>query len=114
MDHFVYYCSKTIIASAIFPDCWKRGTIVPIFKNKGDRSSFTNYRPVTLLNSLSKIPERVIHISLTEFITDNNLIYQYQSGFMKGHSTQRQLAYVVDMIQNSWNDKLDVRGIFLI
>jgi hypothetical protein len=32
---------------------------------------------------------------------------------MKGHNTQRQLAHMVDMIQNSWNDKLDVQGIFL-
>jgi hypothetical protein len=42
-----------------------------------------------------------------------DLIYQYQSGFIKGHDTQKQLAHIVDMIHQKWNDKMDVRGIFL-
>ena len=32
-----------------FPDCWKILSVVPVFKNVGDRSTAENYRPVSLL-----------------------------------------------------------------
>jgi hypothetical protein len=47
-----------------FPDCWKQGTIVPVFKNRGSRNSVSNYRPVTLLNTISKVFERAIYNSI--------------------------------------------------
>jgi hypothetical protein len=49
--------------SKIFPSCWKLGNIVPMFKNKGSTTAILNYRPVTLLNSLYTIFERVIYDS---------------------------------------------------
>jgi hypothetical protein len=63
-------------------------TIVPIFKNKGESSVVTNI--------LSKIFERVIHdtCSISKHVFDNDLICEFQSGFIAGDDTQKQLAHM--------------------
>ena len=51
---------KICLKCGIFPDDWKKGNIVPIFK-KGDKQNIKNYRAVSLLPICSKIFERVIY-----------------------------------------------------
>ncbi len=104
---------KILIECSIFPDCWKTGTILPIFKNKGLKTSISNYRPVTLLNSLSKLFERVIYSETIKYVIQNNLIYQYQSGFIKGHDTQKQLIHIVNMLKSRIDQQMEIRGVFL-
>ena len=48
------------IISATFPSSWKIGQVVPVHK-KSNRSDYNNYRPITLLQLLSKVLERTIH-----------------------------------------------------
>ena len=42
---------------AFFPSVWKRTSITPIYKGKGDRSDATSYRPIALLPAVSKVLE---------------------------------------------------------
>ena len=42
-----------------FPDCWKVSSVVPVFKNVGERSTAKNYRPVSLLSVVSKVFENL-------------------------------------------------------
>ena len=51
---------NVLIQYGVYSDSWKVGVIIPIFKNKGSKMDANNYRPVTLLNSLSKILEKAI------------------------------------------------------
>jgi hypothetical protein len=48
IDTLLYRLFSMVITTCQFPDSWKLGTIVPIFKNKGSRNAVSNYRPVTL------------------------------------------------------------------
>ncbi len=48
------------LSSGIFPDQWKAANVIPLFKTKEDCESKLNYRPISLLDSLSKIIERVV------------------------------------------------------
>ena len=41
--------------SCIFPSNWKKANVVPVYKNKGDKSAVKNYRPVSLLPVFAKI-----------------------------------------------------------
>ena len=45
---------NTCLKESCFPDCWKVSSVVPVFKNVGERSTAKNYRPVSLLSVVSK------------------------------------------------------------
>ena len=73
-----------MIHTNIYPNSQK---IAKIFK-KGDKLLFSNYRPISLLPSLSQIFERVIFFQITQYLDTNNLITNNQYGFRKQHSTE--------------------------
>ena len=58
----------------------------------------SNYRPISLLPSVSKIFERAIMIQLTEYLEDNKLIHINQYGFRKFHSTEYAALHLVDYL----------------
>jgi len=61
---FTYICSKSIL-SGIFPDRLKF-SIIKLICMKGDRMNPTNYRPISLLTSFSKVFEKALYIRLIE------------------------------------------------
>ena len=44
-----------------FLDCWKISSVVPVFKNVGERSTAKNYRTVSLLSVVSKVFEKLVN-----------------------------------------------------
>ena len=50
------------------PDCWKVSSVVPVFKNVGERSAARNYRPVTLLSVVSKIFEKLVNNRIVDHL----------------------------------------------
>lgn len=91
------------LSSGVFPSQWKAAKIIPIFKNKGERSLPSNYRPVALLSSVSKVFEGLIKKQLVEFCLSSNVIPDCQFGFLQGRSTTWQLLSVL----NDWHNALD-------
>ena len=43
------------LKESCFPDCWKVSSVVPVFKNVGERSTATNYHPVSLVSVVSEV-----------------------------------------------------------
>ena len=84
--------------TGIFPDKLKIAKVIPLFKEKGDDFDFENYRPISLLSVLSKIYERVVFDQIYEYFHSNNLFYESQYGFRKGHSTEHALLELYDRI----------------
>ena len=76
-----------------FPDIYKYSHVIPLFK-KGERYLPSNYRPVALLSNVGKCMERMIFKRIYNFLSANNLLYKYQSGFVPGHSTTHQLIVI--------------------
>ena len=70
-----------------FRDRLKVARVRPLFK-KGDNQLITNYRPITILPSLSKIFEKVMHMQLTYYLESNTLMATTQYGYRSGHSTE--------------------------
>lgn len=78
-----------ILKTSIFPCKLKVGKVRPIFKT-GDRSNITNYRPITILSSLSKVFETILYEYVYSYV--ENLISEHQHGFVNGRSTVTNLT----------------------
>ena len=77
------------------PDSCKVAKLKPLFK-KGSKLEPKNFRPISLLPLISKALEKVVHDQTQTFLTDNSILYCYQSGFRKFHSTDTCLSYLND------------------
>ena len=78
---------NVILNTGIIPDSWSNGTIIPLFKKKGDKMNVDNYRGITIMSCLGKLFTSVINARLTEFIDYAGIIGSEQAGFRKGYST---------------------------
>jgi hypothetical protein len=67
--------------------------LMPSFK-KDDKSSPSNYRPISLLSCAGKVMERVVYKYICNYIIEHSLLYSYQGGFLPGHSTVYQLLEI--------------------
>ena len=103
---------RQALLTGVFPSEWKKGNIVPVHK-KSDKQNIKNYRPVSLLPICGKIFERLIFNEMFKFFTSNNLISPNQSGFKPGDSCINQLLSITHEIYKSFDDGLEVRGVFL-
>jgi hypothetical protein len=61
-----YICNEVIIKD-VFPDKLKYSVIKPLYK-KGNKRDVSNYRPISLLTSFSKISEKVIQTKLMDYL----------------------------------------------
>ena len=80
-----------------FPKACKVTKLKPPYK-KDTKTDPENFRSISLLAIISKIIEKVIHDQTMNYLTENNFLYRYQSGFRKNHSTDTSLAYLTDKI----------------
>ena len=95
------------------PDILKVAKVLPLYKSK-ESNKFTNYRPISLLPSLSKILERVVHKRLYSFLQDHNLLHKYQYGFRKKRSTVDAVTeFVKDRLLALDNNEHTVAVFFL-
>ena len=101
-----------MIQNNIYPNALKVSKVIPIYK-KGDKLLFSNYRPISLLPSLSKIFEKIILIQLTEYLDKNNIITAHQYGFRKKHSTELAALHLTDHISWELDKKNKPLAIFL-
>ena len=95
-----------------FLDACKIAKVKPIFK-KGSKTNPPNYRPISLLPLLCKVLKRVVRDQTEEFLSLNKILYDYQSGFRKNHSTNTCLSFLNDKILKGFDDSL-VTGMILI
>ena len=86
-----------MLFTGIFPDSLKISKVKPLFK-AGDPVLISNYRPIALLPSLSKIFEHIIFRQLFDYMTDNNLFAMEQYGFRSGHSTELAALHLIDYL----------------
>ncbi len=101
-----------MLFTGIFPDKLKIAKVTPIFK-KDEETLFNNYRPISLLPSISKIFEKVIFKQLYDYFRDKNLFYSAQYGFREGHSTDLAALELVDRITTDMDKMNTPISIFL-
>ena len=100
------------LCSVIFPNKLKLAKVIPLYK-KEDQRVFGNYRPISLLSSISKIFEKVAFKQIFEYFTCNNLLFNSQYGFRENHSTELAALEFVDRIKLEMDRKKIPFSIFL-
>ena len=88
----------------IFPQCLKAAIITPIFK-EGDKEQINNYRPISVLTTISKIFERVVSDQLSQFLEINKIISKYQHAYRKKHSSITCLFEILNLIYRCIDEK---------
>ena len=83
------------LTTGIFPQKLKIAKVLPLFK-KGDDSIMGNYRPISLLSSISKWFEKVVFNQIYDYFTKNKLFFPNQYGFRKKHSTDMAAVELID------------------
>ena len=66
------------LKESCFPDCWKVSSVVPVFKNVGERSTAKNYRPVSLLSVVSKVFEKLVNNRIDDHLEKSGLFSDFQ------------------------------------
>ncbi|KAK6165112.1 hypothetical protein SNE40_023671 [Patella caerulea] len=90
------YIINLCISKDIFPEQLKFAKLIPIHK-KEDKDLPNNYRPISVLPTISKIFEKHISSQITEYFEKNKLFYEFQSGFRKNHSCSTALLRITDI-----------------
>jgi len=84
-------------ATGCVPLHLKIAKVIPVFK-KGDKTNPSNYRPISLLSIFDKILEKLMYKRLYSFLNKNSILYQYQFGFRRHHSTSLALLELTDSL----------------
>ena len=98
--------------NGIFPELLKIAKVCPVFKD-GDAGLFTNYRPISVLPSFSKIFEKLISVRLILFLENNHILSPHQYGFRKNHSTFMAIADMYDKVSSAIDENKFSMGIFI-
>ena len=110
LSPLAYICNK-VLSTGVFPDTLKYLEIKPLLK-KGDKTRISNYRPISLLISFSKIIENIIYKGLCDHININNILVKEQFGLRTNSSTEIAAYILINNILSSLNNKLMVGGLF--
>ena len=100
------------LESGTVPNKLKTAKVIPIYK-AGDTQIMSNYRPVSVLPTLSKVYEKIVYKRLNSFLSKHNILTPYQFGFRQNMSTSLALTYFVDQVNQGIENKQYNVGLFI-
>ena len=90
----------------------KIADIIPLFK-RGQKHIIENYRPISLLVTLSKLLAKCIYKRVYKFLNKNNIFFKKQYGFRAKHSCEHAIQDLCGNIINNKEEGLHTAAIFL-
>ena len=95
---YVTHLINLSLSQGVFPDVWKLGKIIPLYKGKGDLFDGKNYRPVANLCSLSKVIEKVIALRLNKYMESSGLFSDNQHAYRRHRNCTTAILQMQDCI----------------
>ena len=96
----------------IFPDLMKRADITPLHKSKLECDT-NNYRPISLLLTMSKILEKIVYKRTYSFMESTSQIFNSQYGFRSQHSCENAVSELVSEITKGFQNGFFTTALFL-
>ena len=100
------------ISERIVPDELKIAKLIPVHKSNG-KGDISNYRPISLLPSISKILGKVIYKMTFHFIQSNKILNNNQYGFREKYSTINAITALTGDVIQALENKDSVLSVFL-
>lgn len=94
LSHLTYLMNACLTTSK-FPSSWKQAIVLPLAKVNNPKT-IKEFRPISILPSLSKILEFLVNKQIISFLNYHNLLTPFQSGFRPGHSCLSALMDVTE------------------
>ncbi|GFU65076.1 RNA-directed DNA polymerase from mobile element jockey [Trichonephila clavipes] len=110
---FITLLINQLFKNNYFPDSWKTAVVIPILKPDKNPKLAQNYRPISLLSSLSKVYEFVLLRRLNQHCAASNMIIPQQCGFRPKCSKVHQLLRVTELIHSGFA-KHEATGILFL
>ena len=101
------------LSSSKILKAWELANVTPVTKKVG-LSDCNNYRPISLLSTLGKAMEKIMHKLVFIFLNANGVITALQSGFFPGDFNVNQLLDIYNTFSKALNDGLEVKAIVVI
>ena len=99
-------------SEGVFPDLLKFANVIPVLK-EGDNLDYNNYRLISLISSIGKLIEKIVHKSLYSFLEKNYLLFEQQYGFRNKLSTNHALIDITNRIQEACDNGQYARGFYV-
>ena len=91
------YLVNMSIEQGVFPDIMKCALVIPLYKAKS-REEVTNYRPISLLMTLSKVIEKVIYKRVYNYLHSTGQLYESQYGYRNNNSCEHAIGELLGNI----------------
>ena len=95
-----------------FPTQMKKAEIIPLYKGK-EIDIVINYRPVSLLITISKVLEKLMYLRTSSFLEKHCIFYSSQYGFRANHSCEHAIMEMVGHVIQAQEEQLYSMGIYL-
>ena len=113
LSPIISHLVNRLFHEAIMPECLKIGKQTPVFK--GGKNIVSNYyRPITVVNSIAKIFEKVVSVRLTGYLNHFNILTDSQFGFRPRHATSHAMIKLYDTALAGLDDKAAKTGAVLL
>jgi exonuclease III len=109
LDSLVHPITRLInlsLAEGMFPNAYKQALVSPRLKKHNlPTEDLSSYRPISNLNFISKILERIIHTRLSAHVQSSSLLTPFQSAYRHLHSTETALLRIQNDLLNAFDQQ---------
>jgi hypothetical protein len=111
INHPLSHVCDLWLYTGIFPGCLNIVVVKQLYK-EGDKTSMTNYRPISFLTVFSKVLKKAVHCRLSQLLHIKIMLLTEEYGFRKQISSGDAAFRLSDIVVKFINQKMHVGGIF--
>lgn len=100
---FLLILFNSCLQLSALPTDWKLAKVIPVPKKFQHDQKLCNFRPISLIVSLSKVLEKIVQKRLLFWAESSNILHKWQCGFRPMYSTETCLTDLVSTLHNALN-----------
>ena len=104
------FISNQSLQQGVVPDILKISKVTPTDKG-GEVTDPTSFLPISMLSTFAQIFEKRIQKQLINYIEKQKILFQFQFGFRKGHSTIKAITEITNTLRKAIDNNLYTCGV---